>query len=278
MAVELSKRTVQDYRSQLNQLFDWLCGRIINPKLLEDYFVHYRRHHAQTTTYQHRRKLMTVFIKAKLDHLLRDIKLRKGKGQPMRYFQRSQEKTLINWMDEHDEELALYCRFVRFMAIRPRAELIFIRSADIFHEERQICLRGRVPGRDQGTKNREHAYINIPRTFYPHLEQFKRTPPNHYIFPSTKHKQLNPLEPASRNRIAKRFPPVLKAHGFSTEEYGVYSWKHTGAVRLYQHSKDIKAVQIHLRHANPVTTEVYLQQLGVSWAKDVIDDFPDIGE
>lgn len=271
MAVELSKRTVQDYRSQLNILFEWLGSRTITKARMEKYFIWYRGSHEQTTTYQHRRKLRTIFKRANCAHLLDHIKLRKGKNKPLRYFQKSQEKMLIQWMDEHDTEMALYCRFVRFMAIRPRAELRFIRSCDIFHEERKVCLRAEY------TKGREHAYVNIPNTLYNHLEYTKNIPPNHYIFPSCQGKP-NPLKPIGRNTIGQRFRALLIQFGFDTNEYGLYSWKHTGAVRLYEHAKDVKVVQVHLRHSNPVITETYLQQLGVNYAKEAVMDFPDIGE
>ena len=43
----------------------------------------------------------------------------------------------------------------------------------------------------------------------------------------------------------------------------LYSWKHTGAIKLYQATKDMKKVQRQCRHWSITETDNYLRDLGL---------------
>lgn len=269
MAPYRSKRTVQDYRSHLVQLFNYFNGSKITAAKLELYFHAYRKSHAQTTTYQHRRKLNTIFKKAGFGYLLANIKLKKGKHRPLRYFQPEQDRRIMNHIRETDWMLYLYCGFTRFMAIRPRAETRMLRVCDIFFEEKKVCLRGEV------TKSDENQYVRIPGVFYRDLERLRNEPPRHYIFSSIAFD--NKMKPVGRNHYGTRFKRVLEHFGFGSD-YNLYSLKHTLAAAFIRAGGTMFQLKHHFRHKDIKTTQLYLRQLGLEVLDDFVDRIPAPGE
>jgi len=236
---------------------------------LEQYFHTFRKTHAQTTTYDHKRKLGTVFRPAGYGHLLEKIKIKKGKHQPLRYFQPSQDRMIMDYIRQEDYMLYLYCGFTRFMAVRPRAETRMLRVCDIFFEERKICIRGEI------SKTDENQYIRIPGTFFADLETLKNLPPSHYIFPAACGK--NPLKPVGRNYYGTQFKKVLKHFGFGSD-YNLYSLKHTLAAAFVRAGGTMFQLMHHFRHKDIKTTQIYLRQLGLEVLDDFIDKVPAPGE
>jgi site-specific recombinase XerD len=270
LAPYLSDRTVQDYRSQLKQLFDYFGNGKVTVAALRKYFEQYRRSHAQTTTYDHRRKLKRMFDKAEYGHLLQSIKIEKGKHQPARYFQPAQDKMIMDHIRQKDWMFYLYCGFTRYLAIRPRAETRFLKVADIFFEEKKVCLRGEV------TKTDENQYVRIPAHFLEELKTIQHEPPSSYIFTSIKYDNL--FKPVSRNHYGNLFRDVLIEFGFDPNDYGLYSLKHTLAAGFIYSGGSMFQLMHHFRHKDIKTTQLYLRQLGLEVLDDFIDKIPSPGE
>lgn len=260
---QLRLKSYQTYKSKLDHLFSWLANDELSTENLRRYFILYRKHHNQMGTYNCRRMLMTFFKKTNLEHLLAPIKIKKGKHQPLRYFQPHQCREILNFLQKNDPELHLHCLFIYFTALRPRAELRQVKVGDIFWGDSKIAIRG------EHTKNWQSEYIGIPDRFLPFIVHLKNRPPSEYIFPSKRDK----MKPIGRNTLGERFREILNEMGYGSD-YQLYSWKHTGAVAVYKATKNIYALKKHLRHKEIQTTELYIRQLGLSDFGDFYTNFP----
>lgn len=259
----LRKKSFQTYKSKLDRLFNWLGADELTTESLRLYFKLYREHHPQMATYNVRRQIGTFFKKAGLIQLIEPIKIKKGPQQPLRYFQVHQCQQLLNYLKHTDPKLWLHCNFIYFTAIRPRSELLKIRTDDIFFDDRKIAVRGEI------AKNKKTEFVRIAPNFYPIIEHLKYRPPGTYIFPSKK----DDYKPAGHNTYGDRFRKVLDHFGYG-RQYQLYSWKHTGAIAVYKATKNIMALRDHCRHSDVATTQLYLRQLGLDDYDDFYDNFP----
>lgn len=59
-----------------------------------------------------------------------------------------------------------------------------------------------------------------------------------------------------------RFQKLIKDLNLSND-YTLYSWKHSGVVAAYNAGVDIKTIQNHCRHQSLEQTDIYLKSLGL---------------
>lgn len=260
----LRKKSFQTYKSKLDVLFRWIGTGELTTDSLRAYFQAYRQSHTQQGTYDARMKLLAVFKLAELQHLIEPIKLPKGQSQPLKYFQKHQRQELLTYLQKTNPPLFLHCLFIYFTGIRPRSELVKLKYGDIYWEKNRILVSGDF------SKNHKTQYVGICKAFLPYIEHLKKMPPAHYIFPQ----KLDKKKPAGTNTYGEWFRDVLDRFGYG-EEYQLYSWKHTGAVEVYQATKDIIALQQWARHSDIRTTQLYVRQLGMEDFSDFYERFPD---
>jgi integrase len=142
------------------------------------------------------------------------------------------------------------------------SEIRRMRARDIDMDRGLISLSGAQ------TKNKERAYITIPSSIIPILNEFElhQIPGQYLVFGL--HLRPHPKLSCGRNTISDRFREMLsemveKNIIQSRTGYTTYSWKDTGAIAMVKAGVDIVAIQKHLRHKSLATTQKYLQSLGV---------------
>jgi integrase len=273
---KVRRTTYVAYRWKLNDLFEYLDGRPITKKSLQEYFENATNKHSVTTVHNTRMMMKRVLGLAKLDHLLEDIHVRKGQKQPLRYFQPHQVKQIVEYLEVRDPRLLLWAKFVYYCFLRPRSELRFLRVSDIYFEEKKILVRGEFfkhePGSPlpPGAKNGKSQYVRIPDAFMPDLEHLKSLPPDSWVFANTKGKVFG------KNQLGEKFRAVLDHLGYGPE-YQVYSFKHTGAVACVKAGIGLKELQLQLRHHSLDQVNEYLRQLGVMDFENIGKNFPKMG-
>ncbi|MEO1260575.1 MAG: tyrosine-type recombinase/integrase [Bacteroidota bacterium] len=265
-APTVKKSSRQSYKTKLDTLRKWLRGRKITPALMQDFFADYAKTHAKSTTYDTFIMLQLFFKKAGMQKMLDGLSIKNGESKPLKYFQSHQQKQLSEYMRGHDPETWLYCQFVYYCFLRPRAELRFLKVGDIFFDEQKI----RVPG--EHAKNNKTQFVKIPRQFAPHLEHLKQRGPNEYIFPGRYSKE----QPIGRNTIGRKFRAILDKFDYGSD-YGVYSWKHTGVVNCANAGVPMPKLMQQLRHHSLDQTYQYMRQLGIEDMEDLAELFPAIG-
>jgi len=262
---ELREKSWGNFETKLNLLFAYLGEREVTKKTAQEFLRHYQKDHKPATVHEARRSLNFLFERCGMPGFFDDFEVKKGKSQPARYFQDHQADRLMRWMADNDPQLRLYCLFVYYCFIRPRAELIHLKVEDIYFDERKIMIRSDFEARGKkghlppGSKNHKTEFVAIPDEFYPELEHLKDLPPNSYVFPS----QKSIYKPIGRNTLGERHAAMLRLLGFSIE-YVLYSWKHTGAVQCVKAGISLKELQIQLRHHSLDMVDKYLRQLGVA--------------
>jgi integrase len=259
------EKTIQQYESTANILFDFLDGREIDQELLNEFLQEIKDTRHPTTYNRYiviTRRLLTA---AGYKLLFDDVAMVKAQKTPARYFQSHQATRLMKYMAKREPELALFCQFIYFTFIRP-GELRLLKVGDILFDEKEIRVPGRV------SKNRKTEHVVIPDAFAPCLEYLYDRGPGEYLFPST----TRPGEPYSKAVMYRRHEKVLSALNFG-KGFSLYSWKHTGAVALVkQGNVNVKELQLQLRHSSLEQTDRYLRQMGVKDLGRLRKNFPTI--
>jgi integrase len=133
--------------------------------------------------------------------------------------------------------------------LRPHREIRELKWGDFNQELTQISLAG---NRNKGKRNR---IIPVPEYIREHLSGGD---PNHNIF-SGKDKPHNPYYFSLLWSRFKKQHPDLIAPGQT-----LYSFRHTGAIAVYEKTKNIKILQTVMGHSDMAVSLTYLRGLEVN--------------
>lgn len=149
---------------------------------------------------------------------------------------------------------------------RPK-ELTFLQIRDIDLYEGKIRVRGEI------AKNGLTMDVRIPNQLLEILvkRQLESYPQNYFLFgnegkPGAKRRGINYF---SRKHLA-----ILRDLGF-TDEYALYSWKHTGVVSAVKSNINPALLKHQIRHQSLDEMQAYLKTLGVMDSEVLRDEFPD---
>ncbi len=156
--------------------------------------------------------------------------------------------------EKQDPQLALFIKFLYYLFIRPGIELRFLQVKDI--KPKTILVRS------SKAKNNKGEHIVIPAALEALIQEYKLRsyPADYYVF--TQNKTPGP-QPAGVNYFYKRHRKLLDELNLVDEQYTLYGYKHTGAINLYEATKDLLIVQRHCRHSSSSQTDEYLRKYGV---------------
>ncbi|WP_185155592.1 tyrosine-type recombinase/integrase [Rudanella paleaurantiibacter] len=168
-----------------------------------------------------------------------------------------------------DDQLWLFIQFAYFLFIRPGKELRLLQIGDILENQVRV-----ISGNG---KNRKTGYVDIPRALEQTITELKLRdyPPHYYLFTVNKKPGHKPV---GKNYFYKRHVEIMKELELFGFDYDLYSWKPTGAIVLYRHTKDLLRVQRHCRHSTPDQTYTYLRKYGEVFVGTDLTDFPALWE
>lgn len=165
-------------------------------------------------------------------------------------------------LKEGEAQLYLFCHMVYYCFIRP-GELLRMKVKHIHPEMVEL------PG-VQNTKIRYTNYREIPDALNELIERHgvRKRNPEEYLF-------LNAFtmgtKPVGVNFFKKRLNPIMKRLGLDSGAYGVYSFKHSGNVRMFEIYKDVRKNMVQNGHTDIETTLIYLRDLGINIKQDLKD-------
>ena len=174
------------------------------------------------------------------------------------------QRILEDYLKDKDFALWVFTRLLYCAFIRPN-EIRGLRLQNIDLTKRTIDIPGKI------AKNRRTETIPINQTLFSALLDYARTGQNintNYLF--GKRLKIDKL-PMALNHAYNRHKLALKACGLTDYNYTLYSWKHTGASRAYEVTKDILRLSKLLRHASTKETENYLRSIGVRLKSEKLD-------
>jgi integrase len=162
--------------------------------------------------------------------------------------------------EDGNDQLLLFIECIYYLFLRPREELRLLKVKDI--GERTVFVRA------ENAKTSRGEHVTIPLELQKRFEEKKiRTyPGDYYVFslsgePGTK--------PVGVDYFYTHHRKILQSLGL--EGYSMYGYKHTGAIALYEQTKDIVTVKNHCRHTSTQQTETYLRAYGVMVASEVLN-------
>ncbi|PKP22698.1 MAG: hypothetical protein CVU05_02665 [Bacteroidetes bacterium HGW-Bacteroidetes-21] len=174
------------------------------------------------------------------------------------------ELTLLkNHFPENAPKLWLICQFIYYCAIRP-GELVQIKIKYIDLKNKTINIPAFV------SKNKRQNIVNVPDPLSIELNNLSLNNfnPEYYLFS----KELEPGDiKIAPTRLSEKFRVEANKIGLTRK---LYELKHTGAGKSLEAGADIRDLQLHLRHTNINTTEVYLRAFKSATSKEFIRKFP----
>lgn len=185
----------------------------------------------------------------------------------------NQALKIKSYLAGKDPQLLLFCAFIYYTLARPK-EIQLLRIRDIRSNKLLIKATVKVNGVEkQLSKNHKSQYVVLPDGLRKLIEEhgIMEHNPDYFIFGKDGKPGPNPM---FRHYSTKKYKPVLDALGINGGQT-LYSWKHTGAIKLYQATKDMKKVQRQCRHWSITETDNYLRDLGMFEDDEVEFNFPD---
>lgn len=166
-----------------------------------------------------------------------------------------QLQNLSDAIRPEDPQLLLFIYFIYFTLGRPK-EIRLIKVGHIEIDLHRIKFDG------DAAKTNQEKFVGISPAFEKIIREsgILSYPAEHYVFSRSGHPNI---KPAGTNYFSKRLRPYIKKFKELNDRYTLYSFKHTGAIRLYLASKDIELIRKQCRHQDLSQTHTYLQQLGL---------------
>ncbi|MFN8349432.1 MAG: phage integrase SAM-like domain-containing protein [Spirosomataceae bacterium] len=179
-------------------------------------------------------------------------------------FEPKHQTILEDYLKANDFNLYVFTRMLYYAFLRP-AEIRGLRLFNIDLAKRVIDVPGKI------AKNRRTDTIPINQSLFNILLEYSKSGQNinnHYLFGKGIKIDRFPL---GINHAYKSHKAALIACGLQDYNYTLYSWKHTGASRAYEVTKDILRLSKLLRHASTKETENYLRSIGVRLKSDPLE-------
>ncbi len=221
------------------------------------------RNNAKTTL----SSLFTTLVDNEIieDNFILKIKKLSSKPQRHKTFTPDQEEKLEQYMQENDELLLLFTRFISLNLLRP-IEICRLRVRDIDVSDKKIYVKA---------KNKKVRVTIIPQILIDHLPDLSDFDSEHSLFtPYKLGGAWDVPDLDKRNYFSRRFKKV-KDHFNLGMDYGLYSYRHTSIGRLYQEiSKELTPNETKSKlmgitgHTTMLALEKYLRNIDAELPSD----------
>jgi integrase len=279
----VSKNTFRSYADLMYHVFEWLESRKksnllvkdFTPKLCNEFFVYLKEgRKIENKTFNKLRGYFSTVFNFYIKHQELSIKNPVHKVEHLRNEESDMHMPFTNgqmqlikaaMIEKGDYQLLLFVSFIYYTFTRPGEEVRLLRVGDVL--EKTIFIPSKR------SKNNQGEHIAIP----PGLERMikehriREYPKEYFVF---SHLGTPGPEQVSKDFFYQRHRKILQGLGLTG--YTLYGYKHTGAINLYESTKDILTVQRHCRHYSSSQTDAYLRKYGVIVNMKVVS-MPDFG-
>jgi integrase len=159
---------------------------------------------------------------------------------------------ILNEIKEFDQRLYLCCLIAYGCLLRPHREIRLLRWSEISIPKQQIALAG------DRTKGKRNRVLPIPNYVLNELIQWKAAVnfTEGYIFGQNN----KPYGPDFFNGLWTKFKRTSK---ILTPEQTIYSFRHTGAIRVFEKTGSLQTLQAVMGHSDLKVSLTYLRGLEV---------------
>ena len=272
----LSPNSYTGYISPIRQFQKWLIANDIKyiKQVKKNTVVLYLNSVLERTTSRTRNNakttLSSLFTTLVDNEIIEDnfiLKIKKLSTKPQRHktFTPEQEEKLEQYMQENDELLLLFTRFISLNLLRP-IEICRLRVKDIDVSDKKIYVQA---------KNKKVRVTIIPQILIDHLPPLADFDPEHSLFtPYKLGGTWDVPDLDKRNYFSRRFKKVKDHFNLGTD-YGLYSYRHTSIGRLYQEiSKELTPNETKSKlmgitgHTTMLALEKYLRNIDAELPSD----------
>lgn len=159
-------------------------------------------------------------------------------------------------LDSGENMIYNACAFTYHLCVRSQQELLKMKISDIDFNLKRVRFRKEI------TKNGREAFRDFTPDFEKILESMniKKLPGDWYIFGSGGKPSI---KMAGKNSLARIYKEIKDARGL-TEEYTIYSWKHTRVIHEMMKKTSPYEIQHICRHSSLSETEKYMRGFDLS--------------
>lgn len=274
---DLRKSSYQTYKSKINTFCKWIDKQGLTDYNIRELTTEHAKNFVEslqvsnTTVRAYISDLITIFnylIDKKIveTNIFSPVVKPKVKKVSKKPFNAQQRSELKKHFSTHKPQVWLLVQIIYYTLIRPNeARLLTISDIDL--NENTILIRAEV------SKNKKSQFVAIPKELKTVLENIDiyRYPNNFYLLGKS---GLPDKHCWGRETLSKYHNEDLRKLGYS-EQYSLYSWKHTGAKELAKNTKNVKVVQLQCRHHSLDQTDQYLRDLGINdFAEELQNNYP----
>ncbi|HXA02512.1 MAG TPA: tyrosine-type recombinase/integrase [Cytophagaceae bacterium] len=186
-------------------------------------------------------------------------------GSTHKPFSDEQIEILKKEIPQRDPILWNFIQFIFYCFLRP-AEIAQLKIEFVEWDKNKILIPAKI------SKNRKDGRVNIPLSMKEILQKMKLKRCAKHLFIFSKEGIPGEIKILD-NEMTKRHRKILDELNFS-KQHTLYSWKHTGNVKLYYSSnKDIILIMKQNRHHSLDMTYNYLRSLGLEINSSVLENF-----
>jgi len=186
-------------------------------------------------------------------------------------YTKEQQTELLQWMKTERPDFYFLCLWIYFTFIRIE-ELALLRIEHINQFQEGVI---RIP--EEISKNGYLRNVTIPTQLQIEIEkqELKKFPKHYFIFS----KGLVPGETHYNPKyIGNNYGKVLKRRfKWLTNDYTLYSWKHTGIVELKKAGIEDAYIMTQSGHRTITSYQTYLKSLGIARNDVIVNSFPSPG-
>ncbi|PKH49536.1 hypothetical protein CXF68_02000 [Tenacibaculum sp. Bg11-29] len=267
----------------LNSFIKWLEEKKLDKKPIEYltkkhisfYLGDLTKRMGNTSRNNHKRLLSGLFTELEEKEIIKynfisKIAALKSKAKKNKPFNHQQLDNILKYTEEHDPYLYRYIKVMWYSFLRP-IEIIRLKVENIDLVDNTIEIE---------SKTEDRVYIRLvkPLHFYFSSLELNTFDSDMLIF--TKEKKITywetKKEKSREDWFGRRFKKI-KDHFNLSEDYGIYSFRHTSALSLYyqfikkeklSEYQAVLKIQEIMRHVDESTTRKYLREIGGQLPED----------
>lgn len=247
----LTKKTLEGYTYQANRFLEFVIKRgvenypirSISQKFIQYYFS--KTQVGSTTPVKSLKAIFAVLEEKKIistNPVVR-IQIEVNRSRKHVIFSKKETAQICAWTEKNDLKLNLCILLLYYCCMRP-VEVTRLQVRDIDFENSRVKIRSEV-----NLKSKRDRILPAP---YKVIEVIERVEGKDYVLGER-------YGESYFNKKWQRMKEKIEVREGQT----LYGFKHTGAVRLYESTKDIILVKEYCGHQNVSTTMRYLRSYGV---------------
>ncbi|MGB3608520.1 MAG: site-specific integrase [Psychroserpens sp.] len=275
----ISKRTLTDYRSRCEMLIKWLKANNVNTddiralkkKTIIDFLNSILIRTSSRNRNNYRTCLSSIFQAMEENELIdknfvKNINRLKTIPKRNKTYSLNQQEEIFEYLSDVDPILLLYIKFISFNFLRP-IEVCRLKVEDIDLDNGTLQFQA---------KNKSLKTKIIPKILLDDLPKLDNRSGSQLLFtPNDIGGDWDTELTNRRDYFSKRFKTVVKDHFGLSENYGLYSFRHTFITKIYRSlvgksspfSAKSELMQI-TGHSSMTALEKYLRDIDAELPKD----------